>query len=174
MIRPRRAALSAASLITAALIALSGCTPDGGADKGGAASPSATASATPSPSASPTESPSPSATPTPTPTPTPEAAEPPAATRKTPRIGGGSESGAGGSGAGSGGSSSGGSDSGSGAGSGSGGSGSDAYGDVILAPSGNHYRRGQFCKKAHLGLITKDAHGATLSCEMQSGRPHWQ
>ncbi|MEN2419700.1 MULTISPECIES: hypothetical protein [Streptomyces] len=45
---------------------------------------------------------------------------------------------------------------------------------MILAPSGNHYRRGQFCKKAHLGLTTQDAHGATLTCAMQSGRPHWQ
>ncbi|WP_158712073.1 hypothetical protein [Streptomyces rimosus] len=172
MIRPRRAALSAASLITAALVALSGCTPDGGADKGGAASPSATASAsasvTPSPSASPTESPSPSATlSSAAPTPTPEAAEPPA--RKTHRTGGGSDSGSGGSG--SGGSSSGGSGSG---GSSSGGSGSSASDGVILAPSGNHYRRGQFCKKAHLGLTTQDAHGATLTCAMQSGRPHWQ
>ncbi|MFE5738736.1 MULTISPECIES: hypothetical protein [Streptomyces] len=45
---------------------------------------------------------------------------------------------------------------------------------MILAPSGNHYQRGQFCKKIHLGLTTRDAHGATLHCEMQSGRPHWQ
>ncbi|MFH8403634.1 hypothetical protein ACH4FX_02515 [Streptomyces sp. NPDC018019] len=167
MIRPRRAALSAASLITAALVALSGCTPDGGADKGGAASPTAqvsvSASATPSPSASPSDSPS--ATPSAA-APTSEAAEPPAPTRAAPPVPTRKPHKAGGdTGSGSGGSASGGSGSGSGSG---------ASDGVILAPSGNHYRRGQFCKKAHLGLTTKDAHGATLSCEMQSGRPHWQ
>ncbi|MFB7631086.1 hypothetical protein ACFC0M_09065 [Streptomyces sp. NPDC056149] len=45
---------------------------------------------------------------------------------------------------------------------------------AILSPSGNYYQRGQFCKKAHLGLTTRDAHGNPLHCAMQSGRPHWQ
>ncbi|MFH8346264.1 hypothetical protein [Streptomyces sp. NPDC018045] len=172
MTRPRRAALSAASLITAALVALSGCTPDGGADKDGAASPAAKISASASASASPSESPAGSPSPSATPSATPEAAEPPpvptrAAAPVPTRKAYGS-----GSGGTSGGSDSGGTSGGSG--SGSGGSGSDAGGSVILAPSGNHYRRGQFCKKAHLGLTTQDAHGATLTCAMQSGRPHWQ
>ncbi|MFK0295102.1 hypothetical protein ACIQU6_32165 [Streptomyces sp. NPDC090442] len=57
--------------------------------------------------------------------------------------------------------------------SGSAGDASDTAG-VILSPSGNHYQRGQFCKKAHLGLTTRDAHGNRLHCAMQSGRPHWQ
>ncbi|WP_424210676.1 hypothetical protein ACN20G_00475 [Streptomyces sp. BI20] len=47
-------------------------------------------------------------------------------------------------------------------------------GDVLLSPAGNRYKRGQFCKKAHLGLTTLDSHGSTLYCEMDGSRPRWQ
>ncbi|MEU3712390.1 hypothetical protein [Streptomyces catenulae] len=158
MIRARRAALSAAAFVTAALVSVVACTPgNAGADERPttpAATASATASSSPpaSPSASPSDSPSAlpartaPASPAPAPTDAPDTAvrhDPPPlpnpARRTTAPVAdpGGS-------------------------------------GGVILAPSGNHYRRGQFCKKIHLGLTTRDAHGATLHCAMQSGRPHWQ
>ncbi|WP_143120633.1 hypothetical protein [Actinacidiphila alni] len=43
----------------------------------------------------------------------------------------------------------------------------------ILAPSGNHYAAGQFCKKAHLGLTTHDAHGAVIKCERDGSYNRW-
>jgi hypothetical protein len=44
---------------------------------------------------------------------------------------------------------------------------------VILSPSGNYYRAGQFCPTRDAGLSTVDANGTVITCGMESGRYHW-
>ena len=44
---------------------------------------------------------------------------------------------------------------------------------VLLSPSGNYYRAGEYCPDADAGLTTLDAEGNTLTCVMESGRYHW-
>jgi hypothetical protein len=46
-------------------------------------------------------------------------------------------------------------------------------GGDILSPSGKHYAAGQFCKKAHLGLTTHDAHGAVIKCVPDGDYNRW-
>ncbi|MFI9311138.1 hypothetical protein [Streptomyces triculaminicus] len=44
---------------------------------------------------------------------------------------------------------------------------------VILSPSGRYYRAGQYCPAADAGMSTQDAHGTTITCDMDSGRYRW-
>jgi hypothetical protein len=44
---------------------------------------------------------------------------------------------------------------------------------VILSPSGNYYRAGEFCPTRDAGLSTVDAHGNVITCGLESGRYHW-
>ncbi|MDH6135174.1 hypothetical protein P3T37_004584 [Kitasatospora sp. MAA4] len=44
---------------------------------------------------------------------------------------------------------------------------------VIMAPSGNYYRAGEFCPEADAGLSTIDAQHRTITCKLISGRDHW-
>ncbi|MYS22302.1 MULTISPECIES: hypothetical protein [unclassified Streptomyces] len=43
----------------------------------------------------------------------------------------------------------------------------------IRSNAGNCYRAGQFCRKADLGATTTDASGRSITCVMESGKPHW-
>jgi hypothetical protein len=43
----------------------------------------------------------------------------------------------------------------------------------IRSAAGNCYKRGQFCRNADLGRTTTDANGRSITCIMESGRPHW-
>lgn len=43
----------------------------------------------------------------------------------------------------------------------------------IRSTAGNCYRAGQFCRQGDLGKTTTDAVGATITCGIESGRPHW-
>ncbi|WP_143172480.1 hypothetical protein [Actinacidiphila paucisporea] len=43
----------------------------------------------------------------------------------------------------------------------------------IRSNAGNCYTAGQFCRKADLGATTTDAKGRSITCVMESGRPHW-
>ncbi|MDJ0341322.1 hypothetical protein QMK19_14795 [Streptomyces sp. H10-C2] len=147
---PLRATLSAVALT--ALLTLAGCTGDGGggsdnADKiSGTVTPSVTASVSLSATPSPSVSPSPIAT-TAVPTPAPAGTQSATPTR-TPAPSHMTTAPA---------------------------PTPTPVGDSgdILAPSGNHYKAGQFCKEAHLGLTTHDGNGRLLRCAMKSGKPHW-
>lgn len=44
---------------------------------------------------------------------------------------------------------------------------------VILSPSGNFYRAGEFCPTADLGESTVDSHGTSITCITESGGHHW-
>ncbi|GAB2724528.1 hypothetical protein [Kitasatospora kifunensis] len=44
---------------------------------------------------------------------------------------------------------------------------------VIMSPSGNYYRAGEFCPTADLGKSTVDSHGTSITCIQESGGHHW-
>lgn len=48
-----------------------------------------------------------------------------------------------------------------------------AQAGIIMSPTGNYYRAGEFCPDADAGKSTVDAHGTTIYCGLVSGRNHW-